>query len=321
MKQKSWLFRTRNSTPIIDRRERILRFIQPKGKRGIEVGALNRPIVTRADGEVLYADHLSTDGLRRKYAEDPDVNFDSFRNLVNVDIVTGGKSLCEVVSAGDKYDYIVASHVLEHIADPIGWLVGCTTIIDNGGIIFLALPDRRFTFDRYRADTTTGELIANYHSKVSCPTPVQVFEYYARHVYCGPEDVRRLWEGRGDSITFDDGIKLREALRLEIDVTCNNTYLDVHCSTFTPYSFSKIMYEIILLGMIPVEVVTIEPTIEREAEFFAILRKCDDASPGDRSSTVPRLDPIKHGRLPVQRLSWQRRLAHALRILLTGATH
>lgn len=145
----------------IIRKRRILEIIQPNDKRGIEVGALNRPIVTRADGDILYADHLPTEGLRTKYAEHPDVNRNEFADLVPVSIVTGRGFLSDVVAAGDKFDYIIASHVLEHIADPIGWLDGCTKILKEGGIIFLALPDRRFTFDRLRADTTTGELLAN----------------------------------------------------------------------------------------------------------------------------------------------------------------
>ncbi|TXN41306.1 methyltransferase domain-containing protein, partial [Methylobacterium sp. WL7] len=232
-----WLRLVSKPNSRISRRERILRLIEPKGKRGIEIGALNRPIVTRADGEVLYADHLSTEGLRHKYANDTSVNYDSFNDLVEVDIVTCGQALSKVLKDGEKFQYVVASHVLEHIGDPIGWLIECTEILNDNGIIFLALPDRRFTFDRFRADTTTGELIANYHSKVTDPTPAQIFEYVARSVQCEAKDVMKLWRGKCDESAGINESKLREALRLEIDVTCNKTYMDAHCSVFTPYSF------------------------------------------------------------------------------------
>lgn len=302
----------------IIRRRRILELVQPNEKRGIEVGALNRPIVTRADGDILYADHLPTEGLRKKYAEHPNINHNGFADLVPVSIVTGRGILSDVVGAEDKFDYIIASHVLEHIADPIGWLGGCTKILKESGIIFLALPDRRFTFDRLRADTTTGELLANYHSRAGFPTPSQVFEYNARSIYCGPDDVRRIWKGEPINPAGLDTSRLREALRLEFDVACNSTYLDCHCSTFTPHSFSKILYELILLDIISVEVVTIEPTREKEAEFFAVLRKREGADSSQRLSTVPVLDPIRHGQTPAKRLGWRSRPAHALRVLLTG---
>lgn len=315
-----WLRLASKPTSRISRRERILRLIEPNGKRGIEIGPLNRPIVTCADGDVLYADHLSKEGLRHKYANDPGVNHGDFNDLVEVDIVTNGQALSEVLKDDERFQYVVASHVLEHIGDPIGWLIECTKILHDNGLIILVLPDRRFTFDRFRADTTTGELIANYHSKVTCPTPSQVFEYAARNVYCGPKDVLRLWRGECDESLGGNESQLREALRLEIDVTWNKTYVDAHCSTFTPYSFSLIIKELILLGLIPVEVVTIEPTRRREAEFFVVLRKCDSASPSKRAATVTPLDPIHHGRPPAKRLRLRGRPAHALRVLLTGQT-
>lgn len=307
-----------NSDATYDRRKRILEFVQPFGKRGIEVGALNRPIITRADGDVLYADHLSIDGLRDKYAQDPAVNVNDFNDLVHVDIVTGIGSLSSAISANEKFDYIAASHVLEHIADPIGWLFDCTKVLREGGIIFLVLPDRRFTFDRFRADTTTGELIANYHANAICPTPSQVFEYNARSVPCGPEDTKKIWKGEHNDFGHVEKDRLREALRLEIDVTCNKTYLDCHCSTFTPYSLSVILREIIMLELLPVEVIAIEPTREMEAEFFVALRLSSLATPEQLSDTVPKLDSVKHGQSPTKRLRLRSRPAHALRVLLSG---
>jgi len=318
MKKISDLFRARKYAPRIGRNERILKHIQPSGKRGIEVGALNRPIVTQLDGDVLYADHLSTEELREKYADHSDVNANNFSDLVDVSIVTGRGSLWDAIGEHDKFDYIIASHVLEHIADPIGWLYGCTRILNEGGIIFLALPDKRFTFDRFRVETTTGEMLANYHYKASCPTPAQVFEYNARSVHCPPEDVRRIWRGDLDDFARTDESRLKEALRLEIDVFDNSTYLECHCSTFTPYSFSRIIYELILFGVVKVEVVAIEPTQEKEAEFFVVLRKREKESPSQLSSTVPELDPVRHGRTPAKRVKWSSRPTYALSILLAG---
>lgn len=318
MKKIANIFQVRKYAPRIGRNERILNYIQPSGKRGIEVGALNRPIVTHADGDVLYADHLSTEELRKKYAYHSDINANEFSDLVDVNIVTGRGSLWDAIGEREKFDYIVASHVLEHIADPIGWLNGCTRILNEGGIIFLALPDRRFTFDRFRVETTTGEMLANYHYKAVCPTPAQIFEYNARSVHCSPKDVRKIWRGEfDDSARIDEG-RLKEALRLEIDVSDNNTYLECHCSIFTPYSFSRIIYELILLGVVKTEVVAIDPTRENEAEFFVVLRKNENQTPGQLSSTVPDLDPIRHGQTPAKRLKWSSRPTCALRILLGG---
>ncbi|SEP40384.1 Methyltransferase domain-containing protein [Methylobacterium sp. UNC300MFChir4.1] len=306
------------ATFLVDRRSRIFGLVRPDGKRGIEVGALNRPIVREIDGDVRYADHLSTEGLRLKYAEDLSVNYNNFKDLVPVSVVTGTGTLANALGSTEKFDYIIASHVLEHIADPIGWIIDCLDILNDDGIIFLALPDRRFTFDRYRADTTTGELIANYHSKAKFPTPSQVFEYYSRSESCSPEEVRDIWEGKFDKTVAVDINKLKEAVRLEIDVTHNSTYFDCHCSIFTPYSLSMILRELISLAIIPVSVDAIEATREREAEFFVVLRKMVGSDPSQLASTVPRLDPMIDGQTPRRRLSWRSRPLHALRILFSG---
>ena len=42
-------------------------------------------------------------------------------------------------------DYVVASHVLEHVANPIAALAECYRVIRPGGILYLVVPDRRAT--------------------------------------------------------------------------------------------------------------------------------------------------------------------------------
>ena len=48
---------------------------------GLEIGGLDRPLVVRRElpegSEILYADHLSTEDLKRKYKADQTVNIDA----------------------------------------------------------------------------------------------------------------------------------------------------------------------------------------------------------------------------------------------------
>ena len=60
---------------------------------GIEIGPLDKPLVRRDRGPVLYVDHADTAALRRKYADDPGVDLDA---LVEVD--AGGASLLSRVT-------------------------------------------------------------------------------------------------------------------------------------------------------------------------------------------------------------------------------
>ena len=81
----------------------------------MEIGALNSPLIQLEDvvdrGEIFYLDHVSTDELRGKYSADTSVNID---NIVNVDFVCPDGDLVKAV-AGNQFDYILASHVIEHV--------------------------------------------------------------------------------------------------------------------------------------------------------------------------------------------------------------
>jgi len=58
----------------------------------------------------------------------------------------------------ESYDFIISSHVFEHIWDPIGTLIHWMGIIKRGGYIYMIVPDKRRTFDAARPRTTYAEL-------------------------------------------------------------------------------------------------------------------------------------------------------------------
>jgi len=61
-----------------------------------------------------------------------------------------------------KYDFILASHVLEHIANPIKALIEWIQILKNDGILIIILPHKDGTFDRKRNVSTLSHLIEDY---------------------------------------------------------------------------------------------------------------------------------------------------------------
>ena len=61
-----------------------------------------------------------------------------------------------------SYDFVLASHTLEHIANPLGALREWTRTLKAGGVLVVVLPDRERTFDHRRAVTTFGHLIQDY---------------------------------------------------------------------------------------------------------------------------------------------------------------
>uniref|UniRef100_A0A7S3NKV3 Methyltransferase type 11 domain-containing protein n=1 Tax=Aureoumbra lagunensis TaxID=44058 RepID=A0A7S3NKV3_9STRA len=61
-----------------------------------------------------------------------------------------------------SYDVIYASHVLEHMQNPLGALLSWDQILKPGGLAFFILPWKQNTFDQFRAVNTLEQLGQKY---------------------------------------------------------------------------------------------------------------------------------------------------------------
>lgn len=294
----------------MDRRQRVLNLVRPQGRRGVEIGPLTRPLILRGDGEILYADHLPAERLRRKYADHGTLGPEGVAGIAEVDLVLDGRTLAQALGERGPVDYVVASHVLEHIADPIGWLNEAAEVLPEHGLVCLALPDRRFVFDHFRTTTTVGEMIAAHLSGLRQPGPASVYEQIAR---AAPVNAFAVWRGEPADPAPIAGGGPQAALHLA-RLAAEGAYHDAHCGVFTPASFAAAFAEIAGLGLIPFACADFAPTRAGEGEFFVLLRKAAEASPEARARSFPRLDPRLHDRLP-QRPGWVARLTAAARSL------
>ena len=86
---------------------------------GLEIGPSHNPIAPKKKGyKVHILDHLSTNDLRIKY-QDHGLNLD---NIEEVDFIWSGQPLHEIIGKKHCYDWIIASHVIEHLPDLISFL-------------------------------------------------------------------------------------------------------------------------------------------------------------------------------------------------------
>ena len=121
---------------------------------GIEIGAFNNPLKVPSDVRVQYVDFKATEELLESH---PDL---SARQITKPDIVTDGETLTGVED--ESQDFVVANHFLEHCEDPIGAIKNFLRVVKPNGIVFLAIPDKRFTFD-FRRPTTSFEHLLRDH--------------------------------------------------------------------------------------------------------------------------------------------------------------
>ena len=75
---------------------------------------------------------------------------------------------CDVSGIADEsYDFVAASHVLEHIANPLRALSEWKRILRPLGSMLLVLPHKAGTFDHRRPFTTFEHLKADFNSNVT----------------------------------------------------------------------------------------------------------------------------------------------------------
>jgi len=254
----------------MDHRSLFLKHIDPKRHIGVEVGALDRPTLSRDDVDVRYLDHLDTDGLRTKYRTHRAISAD---RIVDISYVWNDGTLAQVVGVGTRFDFFAASHVIEHIANPIGWLNEIHGVLKPGGRLLLFVPDKRFTFDVKRPCTRLSALVDAYFSDRRRPSFGQIYEHYT---HAAKVDPSVAW--RTPDMAERARILPRHGVPLALDkcrqAQAADAYVDVHCSVFTPYSFVELLRDMVAVGpelLRPFKVVDFVPTPRDDIEFFVAL--------------------------------------------------
>lgn len=121
---------------------------------GIEIGALHNPLKTPEGLRVRYVDRMPVEQLREQYPELKELP------LVEPDVIDNGERLEQFAEA--SVDFVIANHFLEHCANPILAIENFLRVLRPGGVVYLAVPDKRFTFDKERPTTTLEHLMRDY---------------------------------------------------------------------------------------------------------------------------------------------------------------
>ncbi|MGP0036346.1 MAG: class I SAM-dependent methyltransferase [Solirubrobacteraceae bacterium] len=121
---------------------------------GLEIGAAYGPLQVLPGTSVTYVDRMTVDELRDHYPELAEL-------IIPVDVVDDGERLTTVPD--ESQDFIIANHFLEHCEDPIGAIESHLRKLKPGGILFYAVPDKRYTFDFRRPVTPLEHMISDHH--------------------------------------------------------------------------------------------------------------------------------------------------------------
>lgn len=121
---------------------------------GIEIGALHSPLKVPPSARVKYVDRMSVSDLRKQYPELNDLE------LVDTDIIDDGERLDSVRDS--TQDFVIANHFIEHCQNPLKALNNMLRVLREGGLLYLAVPDKRFTFDVDRPVTPLEHILRDF---------------------------------------------------------------------------------------------------------------------------------------------------------------
>jgi SAM-dependent methyltransferase len=205
---------------------------------GLEIGALHLPLPMPRGASARYVDRMDRDALVREYPELEG------HDLVAVDVIDDGEKLATVPDA--SVDFVVANHFLEHREDPIGTLAEHARVLRPGGVLYLANPDPRVTFDELRPLTTIEHLARDHREGPA----VSRDEHYAEWV--------RLVERAPEPEVAGRAAELRDAA------------YSIHFHVWTPAVFAELVGHCAREEGIPIELEALVPV---RHEFIAVLRK------------------------------------------------
>ena len=222
----------------------MLRFIEKK-HLGIEIAPWINSLASKAKGyNCLTLDVFDKERLISNALSDPNIPNELVNLIENVDFVGSACDIETIVSNKHRlgsFDYIISSHNFEHLPNPILFLQGCSKVLKSGGVLSMALPDKRVCFDYFRPHSITTDWLEAYFEKRTRPTAKQLFTQTALHSrYCREGNESLSFELSDDPENIVPFETLREAFQNweNFQKWPDETYRDAHCWTFTPSYWS-----------------------------------------------------------------------------------
>ncbi|MDC0368882.1 class I SAM-dependent methyltransferase [Opitutales bacterium] len=154
---------SKNYLPLfLQKRAEIYKLLHGKG---IEIGPFEHPAKLPDQCSVEYCDVISTEEAKDLFPEVDHQNLVEIDHIIDLD--QNGLSKFE----NEKFDFVIINHVIEHLFNPIDAIINCFRVLKKGGIMVIAIPDKKYTFDKERPLTTIESINERLNREKQHPIP------------------------------------------------------------------------------------------------------------------------------------------------------
>lgn len=191
---------------------------------GLELGALNNPLPVSPHAHVRYVDFATAEAVAEQFPG---------HAVKTPDIIDDAVTLTSVEDSSQ--DFVIACHILEHLEDPIGAIKTWFRVLKPGGVLFMSIPDRRFTFDFHRKLTPLDHLLADHEQGPAWSREAhmkELEEEYRSTYDVQDEEVLRLllnWQREGRGHTHFHVWTQLEMLELVLALRRSGISFDIEC--------------------------------------------------------------------------------------------
>lgn len=227
----------------------------------LEIGPFTSPLI---QGEkVKYFDVLDKQALIEREIE----HKRPIESALEIDYVSPVGDLS--IIRNEKFDVVVSGHCIEHQADLIKHLNQVSDILNPGGYYLLIIPDKRYCFDHFIAESTLADVVQAHFEKRTVHSLASVIEH---NLLTTHNDAVRHWAGdhQGPDLLGEPGAVERVIQNFK---DADGAYIDVHAWQFTPRSFLKLINQLHKAQLVSLVTDHVFGTPRNTPEFCAVLQK------------------------------------------------
>ncbi len=276
-----------------NRKATILNMIDRKGF-GLEIGPGADPIAPKSEGfhvktlDIANRNHLITKFTKRKEDNSSGYLATLSGSSVKVDVskyeevdyVWYDQPYKELIGVEKHFDWVIASHVIEHTTDLVDYLKNIDGILKDTGVLALAVPDKRFCFDHFRPISGLSSVIDAYLQRRNKVSIGSIAEYYLNVAVKGNKPGWN-YHHQGD---YDFKHSLSDAKEMIELRKKGQIFPDIHNWCFTPSSFRLIVHDLNQMGLINLK--EISYVVGGGQEFYIALSKSGPGYLHDRSNLL-----------------------------------